>query len=143
MGISQPRLLDPSHQGHVGQFNLHPVPLFRSPLGGALHSTVGLKGDGWDVSEQVAPSLLLGHGRESLQDQPAPQRVFELQQQRVAVVVQPHRVALGLEAGGASGAQYAEDVDPAQVVQLCDVEHKAAQANAEHEVEKDGLLSGT
>ena len=70
MGISQPRLFDPSHQGHVGQFNLHPAPLFKSPLGGALHSRVGLKGDGWDVSEQVAPSLLLGHGRGSLQDQP-------------------------------------------------------------------------
>lgn len=97
------------------------------------------------MGEQSAAGLLLGDGRGRLQDEAAPQGVLQLQQQRVVVGVEAHvlhGVPLRPAAHGAGGAEHAEDVHPAQVVQLHDVEQEAAQADAEHEVEEDGHLCG-
>lgn len=142
MNNSQPRFFTSSYFGNVVRSTFAALPFVCSSLWGALQSRVCLEGDGRDlVWDPAAP--VPGHGCSRLQDNSPTQRVFELKQQWVAVGVQLHLLhglSVRLAAQAARREYHSEYVNPAQIMQLHDVQDEAAEADAEHEVQKDGLL---
>ena len=71
--------------------------------------------------------------------------MFELQQQWVVVGIQfhLHGVPVCVAARAACREEHPENVDPAEVMQLHNVQDEATETDTEHEVEKDGFLGGS